>query len=116
MSRSMPRIGALACSLALLTAAAQAQTVPAPSPPAPPSAQAPRAIFDDPDVFQRDAWRNKLTDQSRTMPTKARWARARRAAALINADRCAEARALAVAERDKKMAERIDALCAAPAS
>lgn len=63
----------------------------------------------------RQIWMQEVNRQA-LMPTKARWERARRAAALVNADRCMEAYKLAVAEKDNKLAEGVVRACSARTS
>lgn len=66
-------------------------------------------------MVERDIWVQEVNRQA-LMPNKVRWERARRAAALVNADRCMEAYKLAVAEKDNKLAEGVVRACSVPTS
>lgn len=99
----------------LLATAAAAQDTPVPAP-QPPQQQQPLPQFETAPAWmhpQDQVWRQSLTDTARTVPTKSQWARARRAAELVNADRCAEAFALARTEKDTRLEIGVRKVCLA---
>jgi len=104
----------LSCA-SLLTTAAAAQTAPAPAPtPSPQQQPLPQLPFAPQWMNpQEQIWRQSLTDTAMTAPTKTEWARARRAAELVNADRCAEAFALARTEKDTRLETGVSKVCLA---
>ncbi|KQY27768.1 hypothetical protein ASD21_09210 [Caulobacter sp. Root1455] len=57
-------------------------------------------------------WTNDLEGVEVARPTPVQFARARKAAALINANRCADAYQLAVKAKDDKLASRVEEVCA----
>lgn len=81
---------------------------PAQAPSTPPSISMPRTA-------DRELWVEEVNRQA-MMPSKARWERARRAAVLVNANRCQDAYKLAVGEKDNKLAEGVVRACTPPAS
>jgi len=58
-------------------------------------------------------WTNELEGVEVARPTPVQFARARKAAALINANRCSEAYKLAVEAKDETLASRVEDVCAA---
>lgn len=113
--RTLNMIGIAAITGALLLATgAQAQT--AAQPWSPPEAyRTPSTPFNDSSMLTQ-MWRQSLTDTARIKATRPEWVRARRAAALVNANRCAEAYALARAEQDARLASGVKKICTAPAT
>ncbi|WP_421736977.1 hypothetical protein [Caulobacter sp.] len=113
--RTLNTIGVAAITGALLLATgAQAQSASTPwSPPA--AYRTPSTPFNDSSILTQ-MWRQSLTDTARIKATRPEWIRARRAAALVNANRCAEAYALARAERDARLASGVKKICTAPAT
>lgn len=115
------RVAALGLAAAgILATSAAAQTAPtAPAPAPAPTQSAPPATYFSPQPFQdlnrieERIWRQSLTDTAQTAPTKAQWARARRAAELVNANRCDEAFALARTEKDNRLETGVSKVCLA---
>lgn len=108
-------LGLAAGALATSAAAQTAPTAPAPAPTqsAPPAAYFSPQPFQDLDRVGERIWRQSLTDTAQTAPTKAQWARARRAAELVNADRCDEAFALARTQKDSRLEIGVNKVCLA---
>jgi hypothetical protein len=103
----------LSCA-SLLTTAAAAQTAPAEPTPSPQQQPLPQQPFAPQWMNpQEQIWRQSLTDTAMTAPTKTQWARARRAAELVNANRCAEAFALARTEKDQRLETGVSKVCLA---
>lgn len=105
----------LSCASLLATAAAAQSGTPAPQPtPQPQQQPLPQHDFAPAWMHpQEQIWRQSLTDTAQTAPTKAQWARARRAAELVNADRCDEAFALARTEKDSRLEIGVNKVCLA---
>jgi hypothetical protein len=57
-------------------------------------------------------WTNELKGVEVARPTRVQFARARKAAALINANRCSDAHQLALKAKDDELAARIEDVCA----
>ena len=57
-------------------------------------------------------WTNELKGVDVARPTPVQFARARKAAALINANRCSDAYQLAQSAKDDELASRIEDVCA----
>jgi hypothetical protein len=57
-------------------------------------------------------WTDETTGVDVARPTPVQFARARKAAELINANRCSDAYRLAVSAKDDKLASRIEDICA----
>lgn len=107
----------LSCSSLLATAAAAQTSTPAPTPqpqPQPQQQPMPQNHFAPAWMHpQEQIWRQSLTDTAQTAPTKAQWARARRAAELVNANRCDEAFSLARTEKDTRLETGVSKVCLA---
>lgn len=110
-------LGLAAAGILATSAAAQtAPTAPAPAP-APTQSAPPASLylqpFQDLGRIEERVWRQSLTETAQTAPTKAQWARARRAAELVNADRCDEAFALARTQKDSRLEIGVNKVCLA---
>lgn len=105
----------LSCASLLTTAAAAQTSPPAPTPqPQPQQQPMPQEQFAPAWMHpQEQIWRQSLTDTAQTAPTKAQWARAQRAAELVNANRCDEAFSLARTEKDARLETGVGKVCLA---